>query len=105
MGDEDPPGGFGPRFAELADPAGNSGRPVAAPLPAVAELLDLPLEQVEQAAAAVVPYAHADGSPRWSLMLVEKALENAGGWERPRRRPPPPIIHGRAGRAGRAAAT
>ena len=63
------------KFAELLEPAGGWGRPIAAPLPDLAELpgvTDLAL--VERAAQAVEPYQHAKGYPVWSVMLVERAL-------------------------------
>jgi hypothetical protein len=50
------------------------GLPLAAPLPTVAELLGRPLPEVEAAAARVEPYRHLDGSPRWSVKLVNCAL-------------------------------
>jgi hypothetical protein len=63
-----------PRFADLTEPAGGWGRPVAVTLPDAAELLAEDLARVEQAAAAVEPYRHANGSPRWSVMLLEREL-------------------------------
>jgi Ser/Thr protein kinase RdoA (MazF antagonist) len=77
MGDDDGgPGldGQGPRFLDLLDPTGARGRPVAAPLVAVAELLGEPLARVRAAAARVEPYQHAAGHPVWSVMLVEREL-------------------------------
>jgi hypothetical protein len=50
------------------------GRPVAVTLPAASELLGVPAARVRRAAEAVEPYTHANGSPRWSLMLLERAL-------------------------------
>ena len=52
----------------------DDGRPVAAPLPVVAELLGVPLGRVLIAAGRVEPYRHADGSPRWSVRELELAL-------------------------------
>jgi hypothetical protein len=58
------------------------GRPIAAPLERCAELLDVDLAVVCEAAANVEPYIRADGSKIWSLMQLERQL-------RPGRPPPP----------------
>jgi hypothetical protein len=56
------------------------GLPLAAPLPLAAELLGRPLPEVERAAAKVAPYRHVDGSPRWSVRLVNLgAIGRASG--------------------------
>jgi hypothetical protein len=52
----------------------DTGRPVAAQLPVAAELLGVPLPRVLAASARVDPYRHADGSPRWSVKLLEREL-------------------------------
>jgi hypothetical protein len=51
------------RFASLFAVA-DHGRPLAAELPQVAELLGRPLAEVRRAARRVEPYIAADGSPR-----------------------------------------
>jgi hypothetical protein len=63
-------------FESLA-PAGGYGRPVAATLAVAAQLLGASPQRVQKAAQAVEPYVHANGSPRWSLMLLERALGQA----------------------------
>jgi hypothetical protein len=52
------------------------GRPALgrAHLAVAAQLLGRPLPTVERAARKVEPYRHADGSPRWSLRELAKAL-------------------------------
>jgi hypothetical protein len=50
------------------------GRPVAATLPDCADYLGVPLERLRPVAAQVEPYRHLDGSPRWSLFLLEREL-------------------------------
>jgi hypothetical protein len=52
----------------------DSGHPIAAPLPTVAAILDLPLPLVEQAAAVVEPYIRNDGTPVWSVRRVGVVL-------------------------------
>jgi hypothetical protein len=64
-----PAGGF-----ESLTPPGGYGRPVAATIQAAAALLGVPAAQVRRAAERVEPYTHNDGSPRWSLMLLERQL-------------------------------
>jgi hypothetical protein len=66
-------GPSGPKFAELGRSVG-SGRPVACTLQTASQLLGVPPAAVRKAAAAVEPYRHANGTPRWSLMLLERAL-------------------------------
>jgi hypothetical protein len=61
-------------FAEPGQPPGGWGRPVACTLQAASQLLGVPPAAVRKAAAAVEPYRHANGTPRWSLMLLERAL-------------------------------
>lgn len=61
------------RFASLFAVA-EHGRPLAAELPRVAELLGRPLAEVKRAARRVEPYLAADGSPRWSVRLVAAEL-------------------------------
>jgi hypothetical protein len=68
-------------FESLA-PAGGYGRPVAATLAVAAQLLGASPQRVREAAQTVEPYVHHDGSPRWSLMLLERALG-----QRPRQGP------------------
>ena len=63
----------GQKFAELGRSVG-AGRPVACTLQTASQLLGVPPAAVRNAAAAVEPYRHANGTPRWSLMLLEKAL-------------------------------
>jgi hypothetical protein len=60
-------------FESLA-PAGGYGRPVAATLAVAAQLLGASPQRVLDAAQLVEPYVHANGSPRWSVMLLERAL-------------------------------
>jgi hypothetical protein len=50
------------------------GRPLAAPLEQCAELLDLDLATIREAAANVEPYIRADGTRIWSLMQLERQL-------------------------------
>jgi hypothetical protein len=50
------------------------GRPVAATLPECSRLLRVPVERLREVAARVEPYRHLDGSPRWSLYLLEREL-------------------------------
>lgn len=66
-------GPSGPKFAELGRSVG-AGRPVACTLQTASQLLGVPPAAVRKAAAAVEPYRHANGTPRWSLMLLERAL-------------------------------
>jgi hypothetical protein len=72
MADDD--GEAAGKFADLLDPAGTYGRPVAATVEDAAELLGLPLRRVRQAAERVEPYRHADGSGRWSLRELEREV-------------------------------
>jgi hypothetical protein len=67
------PGGERQRFASLFASA-EHGMPLAAELPKVAELLGRPLAEVKRASRRVEPYIAADGSPRWSVRLVEAEL-------------------------------
>jgi hypothetical protein len=67
------------RFADLTEPAGGWGRPIAATVEAAAELLAAPLGAVRAAAERVEPYRHADGSGRWSLRLLERELGRGRG--------------------------
>lgn len=64
--------GQGRRFERLTSSA--AGRPVATDLPAAAQLLGVPQARLKRAAQAVQPYVHANGSPRWSLRLLELEL-------------------------------
>jgi hypothetical protein len=67
--------GRGPgAFAELGQPPGGWGRPVACTLQVASQLLGVPPAAVRKAAAKVEPYTHNDGSPRWSLAGLERAL-------------------------------
>jgi hypothetical protein len=50
------------------------GRPVAATLPECSRLLRVPVERLREVAARVEPYRHLDGSPRWSLYLLEREI-------------------------------
>jgi hypothetical protein len=50
------------------------GRPIAAPLERCAELLDVDLATICEAAANVEPYLRADGTRIWSLMQLERQL-------------------------------
>jgi hypothetical protein len=59
---------------ELAGRDDRPGRPVAVTLADAAELLRVDPARVEQAAAAVEPYRHHDGTPRWSLAGLAGAL-------------------------------
>jgi hypothetical protein len=52
----------------------NVGRPIAAPLEHCAELLDVDLATIQEAAANVEPYIRADGTRIWSLMQLERQL-------------------------------
>jgi hypothetical protein len=69
------------------------GRPVAATLPECAALLKVPVGQLRPIAARVEPYRHLDGTPRWSLYLLERELcperfgRSAGGAPTPPSRP------------------
>jgi hypothetical protein len=59
------------------------GRPIAAPLERCAELLDVDLATICQAAANVEPYVRADGTRIWSLMQLERQLRpEVYGWRR-----------------------
>jgi hypothetical protein len=71
--------GHGPKFEALAS-RGGSGRPVACTLQTASQLLGVPVAQVRKAAGQVPPHLHANGSPRWSLNELERALG-----QRPRR--------------------
>jgi hypothetical protein len=71
------PGWAGGGGFESLAPAGGYGRPVAATLAVAAQLLGASPQRVREAAQAVEPYRHANGSPRWSLMLLERALGQA----------------------------
>jgi hypothetical protein len=88
MGDDDGQvlDGGRPGFADLTEPAGGWGRPIAATVEDAAELLGLPLPRVAAAAARVTPYRHADGSGRWSVRELERELGQPGphgsGWRR-----------------------
>jgi hypothetical protein len=57
------------------------GHPVAATLPECSRLLKVPVERLREVAARIEPYRHLDGSPRWSLYLLERELhpERFGG--------------------------
>jgi hypothetical protein len=57
-------------------------QPVAATLERAAELLGQDLAAVEQAAAGLEPYRHADGTLRWSVRALAVTL----GLERRRTR-------------------
>jgi hypothetical protein len=48
--------------------------PVAAPLERCADLLDVDLAAIRQAAAHVQPYVRVDGTKVWSLMQLERKL-------------------------------
>jgi hypothetical protein len=50
------------------------GRPIAAPLERCAELLEVDLATIYEAAANVEPYLRADGTRIWSLMQLERQL-------------------------------
>jgi hypothetical protein len=67
------------RFESLTSE--QSGVPLAVPLAELRRYLDLepapPRARLAQAVQAVQPYTHADGSPRWSVMLVRRALGEA----------------------------
>jgi hypothetical protein len=65
--------GRGPKFQEVGR-SPTEGRPVACTLPAAARWLGTPLGRVREAAAGLEPYTHHDGSPRWSLAELERAL-------------------------------
>jgi len=52
----------------------NLGRPIAAPLERCAELLDVDLATVREAAVSVEPYVRSDGQPVWSLSQLERKL-------------------------------
>jgi hypothetical protein len=59
------------------------GRPIAAPLEHCAELLDVDLAAIQEAAANVEPYIRADGIRIWSLMQLERQLRpEVYGWRR-----------------------
>ncbi len=49
-------------------------RPVAATLKECATWLGVTEDRLRPVAEQVEPYRHADGSPRWSLFLLERAL-------------------------------
>jgi hypothetical protein len=53
------------------------GRPIAAPLERCAELLDVDLASIREAATNVEPYLRADGTKIWSLMQLERQLRPA----------------------------
>jgi hypothetical protein len=48
------------------------GRPIAAPLEQCAQLLGVDLATVRRVAVRVAPYYRADGTPVWSLLLLER---------------------------------
>jgi hypothetical protein len=50
------------------------GRPIAAPLERCAELLDVDLATIREAAANVEPYVRSDGTNLGSLMQLERQL-------------------------------
>jgi hypothetical protein len=50
------------------------GRPIAAPLQRCAQLLDVDLATIQEAAANIEPYICADGTKIWSLMQLERQL-------------------------------
>jgi hypothetical protein len=50
------------------------GRPIAAPLERCAELLDVDLTSLREAAAKVEPYLRSDGTRIWSLTQLERQL-------------------------------
>ena len=60
------------RTWEADDPA--YSRPIAAPLERCAELLDVDLATICEAAAHVQPYVRVDGTKVWSLMQLERQL-------------------------------
>jgi hypothetical protein len=49
-------------------------RPIAAPLEQCAELLDVDLDAIQEAAVHVEPYVRIDGTKVWSLMQLERQL-------------------------------
>ena len=73
------------------------GRPIAAPLDRCAELLDVDLSSLHEAAAKVEPYIRADGTSIWSLMQLERQLRpeayrrRRGGYLDRRRIPAPEV--------------
>jgi hypothetical protein len=59
---------------ELWDRIDGLSGPVAATLPDCASLLGVELAAVQDVAAEVTPYLHADGSPRWSVAELADRL-------------------------------
>jgi hypothetical protein len=57
---------------EVHDPP--PSRPIAAPLERCAELLDVDLATIRQAASHVQAYVRVDGTKVWSLMQLERRL-------------------------------
>jgi hypothetical protein len=53
------------------------GRPIATPLERCAELLDVDLATICEAAANVEPYIRTDGTRIWSLKQLERQLRPA----------------------------
>jgi hypothetical protein len=57
---------------EVHDPP--PSQPIAAPLERCADLLDIDLATIRQAAAHVQPYVRIDGTKVWSVMQLERQL-------------------------------
>jgi hypothetical protein len=55
------------------------GRPLAVTVAEAAELLDVTIAEATRVAGAVQPYTHADGSYRWPLRELARALADCGG--------------------------
>lgn len=54
-------------------------RPLAVDLDQVAELLAIPRPMAARLARDIEPYRHADGSARWPLRELARALADCGG--------------------------
>jgi hypothetical protein len=54
-------------------------RPLAVTVEEAARLLDIPLPMASRLARELQPYVHADGSYRWPLKELARALADCGG--------------------------
>jgi hypothetical protein len=54
-------------------------RKLAVTIGEAAEVLGIPEPMVERLACGVRPYQHADGTPRWPLRELARALADCGG--------------------------
>jgi hypothetical protein len=59
-------------------------RPLAVTIDQAAELLDIPRDMAARLARDVQPYRHRDGSARWPLRELARALADCDGVRAPR---------------------